>query len=128
MSDLQDLAALIRADTPLIVVETADETRVVDLFRQTLIHVWRAMYRWSVTEGLRRIDGVQVLSQDTNMVFVRFPDDACQSLSAALREQGILVRAVYGGPTRMVTHRDVSAQDVDKVVAAIGRYYARQPA
>jgi len=56
MSDLQDLAALIRADTPLIVVETADETRVVDLFRQTLIHVWRAMYRWSVTEGLRRID------------------------------------------------------------------------
>jgi Threonine aldolase len=81
-----------------------------------------------LAEGLRRIDGVQVLSQDTNMVFVRFPDDACQSLSAALREQGILVRAVYGGPTRMVTHRDVSAQDVDKVVAAIGRYYARQPA
>ena len=56
MSDLQDLSALIRADTPLIVIETPDEARVVDLFRQSLLHVWRALYRWSITEGLRRID------------------------------------------------------------------------
>ena len=33
MSELQDLAALIRANTPLIVVETQDEARVVELFR-----------------------------------------------------------------------------------------------
>ncbi|HRO25846.1 MAG TPA: AAA family ATPase [Luteimonas sp.] len=56
MSDLQDLVALIRADTPLIVVETPDEARVVELFRQSLTRVWRALYRWSITEGLRRID------------------------------------------------------------------------
>lgn len=56
MSELQDLTALIRANTPLIVVETPDETRVVQLFRQTLGQVWRAMYRWTITEGLRRID------------------------------------------------------------------------
>ncbi len=56
MSDLQDLLALIRADTPLIVIETADEARVVDLFRQSLTRLWRALYRWSITEGLRRID------------------------------------------------------------------------
>lgn len=56
MSELQDLVALLRADTPLIVIETADEPRVVELFRQTLLHVWRALYRWSITEGLRRID------------------------------------------------------------------------
>ena len=56
MGGLQDLVALIRADTPLIVVETADEARTVDLFRQALRQVWRAMYRWSVTEGLRRFD------------------------------------------------------------------------
>ena len=36
MGGLQDLVALIRADTPLIVVETADEARTVDLFRQAL--------------------------------------------------------------------------------------------
>ncbi len=53
---LQDLVALIRADTPLIVVETADESRTIELFRQTLRLVWRAMFRWSITEGLSRID------------------------------------------------------------------------
>ncbi len=56
MSELQDLTALIRANTPLIVIETQDETRIVDLFRQALSQVWRALYRWSITEGLRRID------------------------------------------------------------------------
>ena len=56
MSDLQDLVALIRADTPLIVVETPDEMRAVQLFRQSLTRVWRALYRWSITEGLRRMD------------------------------------------------------------------------
>src|SRR5690606_23395998 len=56
MSDLQDLVALIRADTPLIVVETPDEMRVVELFRQSLTRIWRALYRWAITEGLRRLD------------------------------------------------------------------------
>jgi AAA+ superfamily predicted ATPase len=56
VSELQDLAALIRANTPLIIIETQDETRIVDLFRQALSQVWRALYRWSSTEGLRRID------------------------------------------------------------------------
>ena len=56
MSDMKDLAALIRADTPLIVIETPDEPRVVELFRQSLLHVWRALYRWTITEGLRRLD------------------------------------------------------------------------
>lgn len=56
MSELQDLVALIRANTPLIVIETRDEGRVVDLFRQALMQTWRELYRWSITEGLRRLD------------------------------------------------------------------------
>ena len=56
VSELQDLVALIRANTPLIVIETQDEARIVELFRQALSQVWRALYRWSITEGLRRID------------------------------------------------------------------------
>ncbi len=56
MSELQDLTALIRANTPLIVIQTQDEARIVELFRQALMHVWRALHRWSITEGLRRID------------------------------------------------------------------------
>lgn len=56
MSELQDLSALIRSDTPLLVIETPDENRVVDLFRHVLMHVWRPMFRWSITEGMRRLD------------------------------------------------------------------------
>jgi len=56
MSELQDLTALIRANTPLIVIETQDEGRVIELFRQALAQVWRALHRWSITEGLRRLD------------------------------------------------------------------------
>ncbi|PIX61656.1 MAG: ATPase [Lysobacterales bacterium CG_4_10_14_3_um_filter_64_11] len=56
MSELQDLAALVRSNTALIVIQTPDEGRVVDLFRYVLMHVWRALYRWSITEGLRRVD------------------------------------------------------------------------
>ena len=56
MSELNDLCALIRANTPLIAIETPDEVRVTDLFRHALMHVWRPLYRWSITEGMRRID------------------------------------------------------------------------
>ena len=56
MSQLHDLTALIRANTPLIVIETRDEERVVELFRQALMQVWRALHRWTITEGLRRMD------------------------------------------------------------------------
>ena len=56
MSELQDLVALLRAETPLLIIETPDESRVIELFRQSLMHAWRSLYRWSVTEGLRRID------------------------------------------------------------------------
>ncbi len=56
MAELQDLSSLIRANTPLIVIETPDEARVVDLFRHVLANVFRALYRWSITEGMRRVD------------------------------------------------------------------------
>jgi AAA+ superfamily predicted ATPase len=56
MTELQDLVALLRAGTPLIVIETRDESRVVELFRQALMQVWRPLFRWSITQGLSRID------------------------------------------------------------------------
>lgn len=56
MSELQDLSSLVRSNTPLVVIETPDEARVVDLFRHVLANVWRALYRWSITEGMRRVD------------------------------------------------------------------------
>lgn len=56
MTELQDLATLIRATTPLIAIETAEENRVIETFRHVIAQVLRPLYRWSITEGLRRLD------------------------------------------------------------------------
>ncbi|AXA84939.1 ATPase [Lysobacter oculi] len=85
MNELQDLVALIRAQTPLIVIETPDEARVVALFRQSLAHAWRALWRWSITEGLRRLD------LDGDLV-AEIPPDAGSTL-AAIRGAG--QRGIY---------------------------------
>lgn len=77
-----------------------------------------------LAEGLRGIADVRVLSQDTNMVFAEFEPARCEALTAALAAEGILMRAVYGGPTRLVTHLDVSADDVRRVVQAVARHLA----
>lgn len=75
-------------------------------------------------EGLGGIEQVRVLAQNTNMVFAEFPSAQCEALSRALQEQGILMRAVYGGPTRLVTHLDVSQDDIRKVVGAVRGYFS----
>ncbi|MNV33759.1 hypothetical protein D3C71_1251390 [compost metagenome] len=58
------------------------------------------------------------------MVFVEFEPSRCEALTAALAKEDIMMRAVYGGPTRLVTHLDVSAADVGRVVQAVARLLA----
>lgn len=74
--------------------------------------------------GLQGVAGVSVLSHSTNMVFIEFAGDRAQGVSSALAQQGILINAVYGGPTRLVTHLDVSAEDVARVCQAIKAYFS----
>ena len=76
----------------------------------------------ALAEGLRGIRGVKVLSQDTNMLFVQFEPARCDALTAALANEDILLRAVYDGPTRLVTHLDVSADDVQWVIQAVAKH------
>jgi len=56
MTELQDLATLIRAATPLLAIETAEENRVIETFRHLIAQVLRPLYRWSITDGLQRLD------------------------------------------------------------------------
>ncbi|HQX24463.1 MAG TPA: ATPase, partial [Pseudomonadota bacterium] len=56
MSEVQDLATLIRAGTPLVMLETAEEERAIEAFRHVVGQVWRPLYRWSITDGLKRLD------------------------------------------------------------------------
>ena len=59
MSELQDLTTLVRAATPLLVIETVDEQRVIDCFRHVIAQSLRPLWRWTLTDGLTRLDFAQ---------------------------------------------------------------------
>ncbi|MEO7066057.1 MAG: AAA family ATPase [Rhodanobacter sp.] len=59
MSELQDLTTLVRAATPLLVIETVDEQRVIDCFRHVIAQALRPLWRWTLTDGLTRLDFAQ---------------------------------------------------------------------
>jgi SpoVK/Ycf46/Vps4 family AAA+-type ATPase len=60
MNDRRDLDLVLRAAVPIVVVETSDETRFLDLLRDVCARMargdYRPQYRWAVTDGLQRLD------------------------------------------------------------------------
>ncbi|HEY8586779.1 MAG TPA: AAA family ATPase [Rhodanobacter sp.] len=56
MSELQDLTTLVRAATPLLVIETVDEQRVIDCFRHVIAQALHPLWRWTLIDGLTRLD------------------------------------------------------------------------
>jgi threonine aldolase len=77
-----------------------------------------------LAEGLAGIPALKVdpSSVQTNMVFCTVPDADMNPLKLHLKASGILIGS--GNPLRLVTHMDISASDVGKVVAAVGNYFA----
>jgi threonine aldolase len=76
--------------------------------------------------GINAIEGVEVasISARTNMVFVVPHPDDHGALRRHLEARGILTGAQRPS-MRLVTHRDVSAGDVDTVIAAFAAFYER---
>jgi hypothetical protein len=60
MSDRRDLELVLESGTPLIVIETTDETRVLELLREIAVSrsasAYRPLFRWSITDGIQRLD------------------------------------------------------------------------
>jgi ATPase family protein associated with various cellular activities (AAA) len=60
MNDRHDLQLVLDAGTPIVVIETTDESRFLQLLTGLAISRpasdYRALYRWSVTDGLQRLD------------------------------------------------------------------------
>lgn len=54
--DLHDLSLLLRCQTPLLVLETREETRAVELLRHALKSQPKPFFTWSVVTGLSRQD------------------------------------------------------------------------
>jgi threonine aldolase len=74
----------------------------------------------ALADGLGALDGVQVVDVQTNHTFVSFAGVEVDDLPGALADRGIKVlgdgRVL---PMRLVTHLDVTADDVETVVAAV---------
>lgn len=57
MFELNDLEILTRGSVPIVVVETHEERRVLMAFSKIALGGYhKPLYRWSVTEGLKRLD------------------------------------------------------------------------
>jgi threonine aldolase len=69
-----------------------------------------------LAEGLRDLKGVSNAPANTNMVFVELAPGggSRQDTVARLREHGVLCTGLY--KLRLVTHLDVSSQDIDRAV------------
>ncbi len=55
MRDLHDLELLLKSNVPLIVIETHEEVRVLELFSRLTARVQQPVHRWTITEGLREL-------------------------------------------------------------------------
>lgn len=55
-----DLKLVLRSRTPLVVIETRDESRVLDMLRNITLSAssndYVPLFRWTVTDGLQRLD------------------------------------------------------------------------
>ena len=74
-----------------------------------------------LAEMLDNIDGLEVATTPTNMVFVRPPDGRQDALVDFLAARQIRVSG--RGNIRLVTHLDVDAQQIDAVAAAFKTFF-----
>lgn len=79
-----------------------------------------------LAEGLAAIGriGVDVDDIDTNMLFVEPAAEDVEPLRAHLKEAGIVLGAPRPSKIRVVTHLDITADDVDRIVETVKRFYA----
>jgi hypothetical protein len=90
MSELDDLTTLVRASTPLLVIETVDEQRVIECFRHVIAQALHPLWRWTLTDGLTRLDFAQE---------IQVGSDASATLEAirAQGERGIFLMFDFDG-------------------------------
>ena len=73
-------------------------------------------------DGLLEIPGARVLNRvDINMLFVRFdvPEPVVSALPGTLLKQGIKIRPAEDGVFRLMTHRDVTREDLNVFLTAL---------
>ena len=77
-----------------------------------------------LARGLREL-GLEA-PLNTNMVLAKVPADKAAAIEAHMKKHQVLV--LPRAPMRLVTHLDVDAAGIDRVLAAFGGYFGHQPA
>jgi len=72
--------------------------------------------------GLNSIKEITVLSCDTNMIFIQVSKEIEQSLLQYLKDRNVLISGY--GQLRLVTHRDVSTQDIKTVIEVFKNFFS----
>ena len=85
MQDIRDLTAVLRSNTPLVVIETYEEHRVIELLKRVSTVLYQPLFTWSITQGLTRVD--------VNMGTQKFNTDPTEILGQikSTSQQGIYV-------------------------------------
>ncbi len=76
-----------------------------------------------LAQGLQGIDGLQVRSAQTNIVFVDVADGRGPDLLAFLKARGVLATGLIG--LRFVTHLDVDAAGIDRAIDATRAFFSQ---
>ncbi len=71
---------------------------------------------------LEKINQIKILSNDTNMVFIELKDTNVDLLINYLKNKGINISGTYD-ELRLVTHRDVTSEDIDYVIEAFKEFF-----
>jgi threonine aldolase len=74
-----------------------------------------------LSAGLGQIEQLGVTAPQTNIFYVEIPEADCAPLREHLAKRGI--RASIGPHTRLVTHLDVSKEDVQKTITAFKDFF-----
>jgi len=73
----------------------------------------------TLAQAFTEIEGLSVISPQSNVVFVELAPELATRLSEALRERGIAASFWPGGRMRWVTHLDVDRVAVEEAIAAV---------
>lgn len=78
----------------------------------------------NLSRGLARIAQLKVATPQTNIFYIEVPPAAVDALRATLARERI--RATVGRHTRLVTHIDVSAADVERIIDVFTTFFKDQ--
>jgi SpoVK/Ycf46/Vps4 family AAA+-type ATPase len=67
MKDIQELEGLLKAQMPVVAIESYEEGKVLDMMERFALLNERSLWRWSVTDGLRSINGKESAYNTTRM-------------------------------------------------------------